>query len=201
MTREDRETLIVAACLYRPAWLVRNRHRIEPYLCDNFTRRAIVAGVLEGAGPDGTLDHGQLGRYLRARRNVRALDLQREVDEASGFEPFDDEYFDRALARLREPIDRADLAGGLQVRNMSLEREVRDLKDRLDKLKREREEFWGDLGEKLIELKGGDPEAIKAAAKKKGLFKDPEPPPKPGGPIPLAGLSEPVEAVRVIGTR
>lgn len=84
----------------------------------------------------------------------------------------------------------ADLAGGLQVRNMALEREVRDLKERLDKLQRERTELYGGLGDQLLELKGGDPEAIKAIAKKLGIYKEPEPVARPGGPIPLAGTAK-----------
>jgi hypothetical protein len=81
----------------------------------------------------------------------------------------------------------ADLAGGLQVRNMSLEREVRDLKGRLEGLKREREELYGSLGDRLLDMKGGDPEAIKAMAKKLGIYKEPEPLPPRNGPVLLDG--------------
>ncbi|MHC5052584.1 MAG: FtsB/FtsL family cell division protein, partial [Planctomycetota bacterium] len=81
----------------------------------------------------------------------------------------------------------ADLAGGLQVRNLSLEREVRDLKDRLGKLQEERKELYGSFADKLIDMKGGDPEAIKEMAKKLGIYKEPEPVPPRDGPFPLAG--------------
>lgn len=84
----------------------------------------------------------------------------------------------------------ADLAGGLQVRNMALEREVRDLKERIGKLQRERTDLYGELGDQLLELRGGDPEALKAIARKLGIYKDPEPVPRPGGPVPLVGTAK-----------
>ncbi|MHC4161039.1 MAG: hypothetical protein ACYTDU_06210 [Planctomycetota bacterium] len=84
----------------------------------------------------------------------------------------------------------ADLAGGLQVRNMGLEREVRNLKERLDGLQQERKDLYGYLGDRLVDTKGGDPVAIKEMAKKLGIYKEPEPPVMPGGPIPLAGTAK-----------
>jgi len=84
----------------------------------------------------------------------------------------------------------ADLAGGLQIRNMGLEREVRELKERVETLQKERKDLYGYFGDKILDMKGGDPEAIKAVAKKLGKYKEPELPARPGGPFPLAGTAK-----------
>ena len=35
--REDRETLVVAGCLFRPSWFAEHRHQIHPAMIHDFT--------------------------------------------------------------------------------------------------------------------------------------------------------------------
>jgi len=75
----------------------------------------------------------------------------------------------------------ADLAGALQIQNQGLEREVRDLKERIAGLERERANSLEVFGDKLGDLAGGvDPEELKKVAKQLGVYEDPAPPPQPG---------------------
>ncbi|HEX5137014.1 MAG TPA: hypothetical protein VFY93_08590, partial [Planctomycetota bacterium] len=75
----------------------------------------------------------------------------------------------------------ADLAGALQIQNAGLERECRDLKERIQGLERERANALEVFGEKLVDLGDGvDPAALKALAAKMGLYQEPAARPAPG---------------------
>lgn len=75
----------------------------------------------------------------------------------------------------------ADLAGALQIQNAGLEREIRDLKERIAGLERERANALEVFGEKLIDMgQGVDPVALKALADRMGLYQEPAARPPPG---------------------
>jgi len=134
-------------------------------------------------------DHrGRREAYERSRQELEAANKELQGKTAAL-----EAELETKSARLENYLAmkaQADLAGGLQIANMGLEREVRDLKDRLAKLKQEREELFGEFADRLIDMKSGDPEAIKAAARKLGVYKDPEPLPPRDGPFPLAGTAK-----------
>ncbi|MHC4547441.1 MAG: hypothetical protein ACYTEZ_01580 [Planctomycetota bacterium] len=122
----------------------------------------------------------------RERLQSTGTELERRIEALEG-------ELETKSARLESYLAvkaQADLAGALQIRNMSLEREVRDLQERLAGLRRERESLYGYFGDKLLDLRDGDPEAVKAMARKLGVYRDPAPPPAPDGPIHLAGSSK-----------
>jgi hypothetical protein len=74
----------------------------------------------------------------------------------------------------------ADLAGALQIQNAGLEREVRDLREKVLALERERANALEVFGDKLMEMKGVDPAELKEVARKMGVYEDPSPPAKAG---------------------
>jgi hypothetical protein len=74
----------------------------------------------------------------------------------------------------------ADLAGALQIQNAGLEREIRDLREKVTTLERERANALEVFGNKLMDLRGVDPAEVKEAARKLGVYEEPPPPPKPG---------------------
>jgi HAMP domain-containing protein len=74
----------------------------------------------------------------------------------------------------------ADLAGALQIQNAGLEREARDLKEKVEALERERANALEVFGEKLLDLRGADPQAIKAIAERMGIYQEPAARPPPG---------------------
>jgi len=80
----------------------------------------------------------------------------------------------------------ADLAGTLQIQNMGLEREVRDLREKVETLERERANALEVFGEKLLDLRGVDPEELRSVARRLGVYEDPAPPPRPDGPVTLS---------------
>lgn len=104
------------------------------------------------------------------RSAARIEDLERELREKE--------------ARLEQFLAvkaQADLAGALQIQNAGLEREVRDLKEKITGLERERANALEVFGDRLIDLSGkADPEAIKAMARQLGVYEDPAPRPPPG---------------------
>jgi hypothetical protein len=74
----------------------------------------------------------------------------------------------------------ADLAGALQIQNAGLEREVRDLKERIMGLEKERANALEVFGEKLLDIRGVDPAELKALASRMGLYEEPAARPPPG---------------------
>jgi hypothetical protein len=87
----------------------------------------------------------------------------------------------------------ADLAGALQIQNAGLEREVRDLKERIAGLERERANALEVFGEKLLDIRGVDPAELKALAGKMGLYEEPAARPPPG----VVNLSRSLERLLV----
>ena len=86
----------------------------------------------------------------------------------------------------------ADLAGQLQLERMAMERELRDLRDKVVRLEGEEARLLKFFGDRMLE-DGRDPEEIKRLAQQLGILKgDPTPvtPPAeaaPDGPVPLLG--------------
>jgi len=108
---------------------------------------------------------------LRADQDEKLEQLRRELETKN--------------ARLEQFLAvkaQADLSGALQVRNTALEQEVRELQGRIRELEEERRNTLSTFGEKLMDLRGVDPETIRDIARKMDLYKDPEAPPRPGGP-------------------
>jgi hypothetical protein len=110
---------------------------------------------------------------------ARIRDLERELREKE--------------ARLEQFLAvkaQADLAGALQIQNAGLEREVRDLKERISGLERERANALEVFGEKLADLGGRvDPEELKAVAKRLGVYEEPAGRP-PAGVVTLSRSAE-----------
>jgi len=84
----------------------------------------------------------------------------------------------------------ADRVGELTQRNVLLSQEKRRLRERVDRLEEEREKLYGWMGGKILEMKGGDPEAILKAAQEKGIIDKPSPPAEKGAPAPLSASRE-----------
>ncbi len=84
----------------------------------------------------------------------------------------------------------ADRAGELSQTNLILGQKNRQLREQVNHLEKEREKLYGWMGDKLLEMKGGDPEAIMRAAQAKGILKKPKPKPEPGGPVALNSSRE-----------
>ena len=125
---------MVAGVLHREEWFKQNRHRIDPSMIDDPTRRAIIRAALN-AGPD--LDREQMARYLVSRKKIRPRDLGQELAEAEGFEPFGVHHFDRALSDLRRPLDRDDLSEDIRIaiefeQDDDLAAKVRDAADKYE---------------------------------------------------------------------
>jgi hypothetical protein len=74
----------------------------------------------------------------------------------------------------------ADLAGALQIQNAGLEREIRDLREKVSGLERERANALEVFGDKLMDLRGVDPEELKAVARGMGIYAGDAPAPVPG---------------------
>jgi hypothetical protein len=85
---------------------------------------------------------------------------------------------------------RADQAGELMQANMILSRDNRTLKDKVAQLEEERRKLYSWMGDRVLEMRGGDREAILDTARKLGLYEEPEPPAPEGGPIPLSKRAE-----------
>jgi len=129
---------------------------------------------------------------LREQDSARRLSEKDEALVAAGRSAEETGSRIRELERdLREKEERleqflavkaqADLAGALQIQNAGLEREIRDLKERISGLERERANSLEVFGDRLLELGGSvDPEQIRAIASKMGLYPEPGPPPQPG---------------------
>jgi len=82
--------------------------------------------------------------------------------------------------------DLADQAGALQVANMRLAQDYRDIRTRLDHAEGERRRLLDLAAQLKLDSMGGDREAILAAARAQGVIPEPEPAPTPDGPVLLS---------------
>ncbi|MDH3591493.1 MAG: hypothetical protein OER88_06425, partial [Planctomycetota bacterium] len=93
------------------------------------------------------------------------------------------------LENFLEVKAQADQAGVLQQRNVILEQENRQLQKRVEEIEGRNKAMQEFFGNKLLDGKLGDPEAIKAIARELGLYTEPDlPDPKAdaaGGPVVL----------------
>ncbi len=121
-------------------------------------------------------------RELDARDRALAAAGQRAAESAAKVEKLESELREKEtrLEQFLAVKAQADLAGALQIQNAGLEREVRDLKERILGLERERANALEVYGEKLLDLRGVDPAELKELANRMGLYQEPAARPPPG---------------------
>ncbi len=158
------------------------KERYEDARRENDRLRATIED-LKGQGAAGAAREGEAERKLEGKDEALAA-AGRAAEEATAKIRDLERDLREKEARLEQFLAvkaQADLAGALQIQNQGLEREVRDLKERIAGLERERANALEVFGDKLVELGNGvDPEQLKKVAKQLGVYDDPAPPPQPG---------------------
>lgn len=125
----------------------------------------------------------EAGKELLSREAALTAAGQRAAEAAAKAEKLERELREKEtrLEQFLAVKAQADLAGALQIQNAGLEREARDLKERIAGLERERANALEVFGEKLLDMgQGVDPVALKALADKMGLYEEPSARPPPG---------------------
>lgn len=130
---------------------------------------------------------GDLARQADARvveRDATIAALERAGEDLRRRVADLEEELEENKARLKNYLavkDLADRAGAVELRNMELERENRELLERIGRHERELEGLMVALGEKRIAEQGPDPEAIRASAREMGVIPPEETDRPPGG--------------------
>ncbi len=158
------------------------KERYEDARAENDALRR-KAEELKAEGASGDMREREAERRLEERDEALAAAARDAQESASRIEALE-----RDLRQKEERLEQflavkaqADLAGALQIQNQGLEREVRDLKERIAGLERERANALEVFGDRLMELGGRvDPEELKAVAKQIGVYEDPAERPAPG---------------------
>jgi hypothetical protein len=147
---------------------------------------------LKAAGAAGAVREREAGKKLSDGEQALAAAARDANETQSKIRELESDLREKE-ARLEQFLAvkaQADLAGALQIQNQGLEREVRELKEQIGGLQRERANALEVYGDRLVELGDRvDPEALKAIAKQMKIYEDP-PPRAPPGTVTLSRSAE-----------
>lgn len=158
------------------------KERYEGARAENDTLRGKIED-LRTEGAAGAKREQEAERRLSGKDEVLAAAARSAEETASRIQALERDLREKEerLEQFLAVKAQADLAGALQIQNQGLEREVRDLKERILGLERERANALEVFGDKLLELGGSvDPEEIRAVAKQLGVYEEPAAPPQLG---------------------